>query len=161
MNRALIVSFFYFFVIYIYAQNDTIVLIDTVFSSVKIINIDNHNVQYLNIDSNKKQINFISLEDVKLVVYENENIEVFCDLMSRKKFLGTEEVITVNYGDRDSLWIAKKIYTLMSNDLKKYNSIINALNYMGNEGWETLRSYSTSHNSYTIEHYILKKQITK
>ena len=81
--------------------------------------------------------------------------------MSRKKFLGTEEVITVNYGDRDSLWIDKKIYTLMSNDLKKYNSIINALNYMGNEGWETLRSYSTSHNSYTIEHYILKKQITK
>ncbi len=163
MIRGLAVSVLSFFVICLYAQKDTIFLTDTIFSSVRIINVDEDNVRYLKIDSiaNTKQIKVLSLEDIKSIVYQDEKIEVFCDLMSRKKFLGTEEQITINYGTRDSLWIDPKIYTLMSKDLIKYNSIIDALNYMGNEGWEVLRSYSTSHNSYTVEHYILKKEIIK
>ena len=78
-----------------------------------------------------------------------------------KKFLGTEESITINYGNRDSLWLDQKIQILTASELKKYNSIIDALNYMGNEGWKTISSYSTSYNSYIVEHYILKKEITK
>ena len=145
----------------IYAQNDTIILSDTLLNSVKILHVDDFNVNYLSIDSNKKELKIISLDSVKGVLYANKKIEVFCDLMSRKKFLGTEEIITINYGDRDSLWIDKKIYTSISTQLKKYNSIVDALNYMGDSGWKTLRSYSTSHNSYTVEHYILKKEIIK
>ena len=49
----------------------------------------------------------------------------------------------------------------MASELKKLNSIIDALNYMGNEGWQVLSSYSASDNSYIVEHYILKKQIKK
>ena len=86
---------------------------------------------------------------------------MFCDLISTKKFLGTKETININYGTRDSLWQDDKIYTLIASDLKKYNSIIDALNYMGNEGWKTISSYSTSHNSYIVEHFILKKEIQK
>ena len=41
---------------------------------------------------------------------EYQKIEIYCDLMSSKKFLGTEEILTINYGDRDSLWIDKKMY---------------------------------------------------
>ena len=152
---------FIFLTIKLYSQNDTIYLSDTIISSVRIINLDEDNLNYFCLDSNKKKISSVSLEKIKGVVYENDKIEVYCDLVSRKKFLSTEQSIMINYGDRDSLWIDEKIYTLMSNDLKKYNSIIDALNYMGNEGWKTINTYSTSHNSYTIEHYILKKEITK
>ena len=31
------------------------------------------------------------------------------------------------------------MYNKISKQIKKYNSIIDALNYMGSEGWETLR----------------------
>ena len=144
-----------------YSQNDTIFLLDTKFKIGKVIGQDKYNVRYIYVDSGKKVINSISLEVIQRIIYKDKKIDVFCDLMSRKKFLGTEEVITINYGDRDSLWVDKKIYTLMSKELRKYNSIIDALNYMGSEGWQTLRSYSASYNSYTIEHYILKKEITK
>ena len=142
-----------------YAQNDTIVLLDTILSSVKVISVDDFNLEY--IDSNQKKIDRIALEQVKGVIYEHQKIEIFCDLMSSKKFLGTEEALTINYGDRDSLWLDKSMYKKISKQIKKYNSIIDALNYMGSEGWETLRSYSTSHNSYTVEHYVLKKEVIK
>ena len=142
-----------------YAQNDTIVLLDTILSSVKVISVDDFNIEY--VDSHQKKIDRISLEQVKGVIYEHQKIEIFCDLMSSKKFLGTEEILTINYGDRDSLWLDKSMYNKISKQIKKYNSIIDALNYMGSEGWETLRSYSTSHNSYTVEHYVLKKEVIK
>ena len=142
-----------------YAQNDTIVLLDTILSSVKVISVDDFNIEY--VDSYKKKIDRIALEQVKGVIYEHQKIEIFCDLMSSKKFLGTEEILTINYGDRDSLWLDKSMYNKISKQIKKYNSIIDALNYMGSEGWETLRSYSTSHNSYTVEHYVLKKEVIK
>ena len=144
-----------------YSQNDTVFLSDTIFRVGIVIGQDEFNIRYISVESDKKNINTIPVEDVKSIVYKDESVEVFCDIMSRKKFLGTEEIITINYGNRDSLWIDKKIYTLMTKELKTYNSIIDVLNYMGSEGWQTLRTYSASHNSYTIEHYILKKEITK
>ena len=161
MIKNLIILFFPFLSVQLYSQNDTIYLADTIISSVRIMNQDQNNLTYFYLDSIKKRVEIIPLNKIKGVAYENNVIEVFCDLVSTKKFLGTKETITINYGIRDSLWIDKKIYTLMASDLKKYDSIIDALNYMGNEGWKTISSYSTSYNSYIVEHYILKKEIKK
>lgn len=143
------------------AQSDIIYTTDTVISSVRIMNQDESFLRYFYIDSIGKQTKTISLEKINKVIYENEKIEVFCDLVSSKKFLGTAHAITINYGNRDSLWLDQKIQTLTASELTKYSSIIDALNYMGNEGWKTISSYSTSYNSYIVEHYILKKEIKK
>ena len=68
---------------------------------------DNFSVRYISVDSTKN-INSVPIEEVKSIVYKDKSIEVFCDIMSRKKFLETDESITINYGNRDSLWIDKK-----------------------------------------------------
>ena len=147
---------------HLYSQSDMIFTSDTIISSVRIMNQNENTLRYFYIDSNKNKVTKnISLEKINRLIYENEKIEVFCDLVSTKKFLATEHNLTINYGNRDSLWLDEEIYTLTANQLSKYNSIIDALNYMGNEGWQTIGSYSTSHNSYIVEHYILKKEITK
>ena len=153
--------FIIFSVYFLNAQNDTIYTSDTIISSVRIMNQDDISLRYFYLDSNKKKTKTLPLEKINKVIYENNTIEVFCDLVSTKKFLGTKETITINYGNRDSLWNTDEIYTLISNELKKYNSSIDALNYMGNEGWKTISSYSTSYNSYIVEHFILKKEIIK
>ena len=145
----------------VYGQKDTIYTSDTIISSVRIVNQNEQSLNYFYFDSTEKKTTSIPLEKVDKITYENNTIEVFCDLISTKKFLGTKETININYGTRDSLWQDEKIYTLIASDLKKYNSIIDALNYMGNEGWKTISSYSTSHNSYIVEHFILKKEIQK
>ena len=156
-----IVILLLFFIQSLYAQDDKIITLDSIISSVRIINNDENNLRYFYLDSNKKITKTIPLDSINRLIYENTNIEVFCDLVSKKKFLGTKETITVNYGNRDSLWIDPRIYNLTQSELKKYTSIIEALNYMGNEGWKVISSYSTSQNSYIVEHYILKKEIKK
>ena len=144
-----------------YSQQDTIYLADTIINSVRILNQDNQELNYYYLESGDKKMRTLFIGDIIGLAYENKKIEVFCDLVSRKKFLSFEEEITINYGNRDNLWIDKEIYTILQKDIKNYNSIIDALNYMGNEGWKIINSYSSSKDSYTIEHYILKKEITK
>ena len=157
-----IIIVFIFYTQSIHSQNDTLFAKDTIISSVRIMNHDDAVLRYFYLDStNNKKTETIALEKVNRISFENKTIEVFCDLITKKKFLGTKETISVNYGNRDSLWLDPKIYTLVAKELKEYNSIIDALNYMGHEGWKTLSSYSTSHNSYIVEHYILKKEIKK
>ena len=160
IRQQLFLVFVLFFTL-VYSQKDTIYTADTIISSVRIVNQNEHSVNYFYLDSTEKKTTSIALEKIDKIIYENNTIEVFCDLISTKKFLGTKETININYGTRDSLWQDEKIYTLIASDLKKYNSIIDALNYMGNEGWKTISSYSTSYNSYIVEHFILKKEITK
>ena len=145
-----------------YSQNDTIYASDTIISSVRVINQNENKLNYFYLDTNNnKIIRTISLEKVNRVIYENDNIEVFCDLISKKKFLSTQEIISVNYGNRDSLWQDPLIYTLVASEIQDYGYIIDALNYMANEGWKIVNTYSTSDNSYIVEHYILKKEIKK
>ena len=160
IRQQLFLVFVLFFTL-VYSQKDTIYTSDTIISSVRIVNQNEHSVNYFYLDSTEKKTTSIALEKIDKIIYENNTIEVFCDLISTKKFLGTKETININYGTRDSLWQDEKIYTLIASDLKKYNSIIDALNYMGNEGWKTISSYSTSYNSYIVEHFILKKEIKK
>ena len=146
----------------VYSQNDTIYAVDTIISSVRVINQNENKLNYFYLDTNNnKHTRDIPLEKVNRIVYENKTIEVFCDLVSKKKFLNTQEIISVNYGTRDSLWIDPKIYTLTASEIKEYGYIVDALNYMGNEGWKIVNTYSTSDNSYIVEHYILKKEIKK
>ena len=93
-----------------YAQNDTIYTADTIISSVRIMNKDATSLKYFYLDSNKKHTKVLPLEKINKVIYENKTIEVFCDLVSTKKFLGTKESLTINYGNRDSLWNTKEIW---------------------------------------------------
>ena len=69
-----------------YSQNDTIYATDTIISSVRIMNQDENGLKYFYIDSTGKQTKTLSLEKINKVVYENDKIAVFCDLVSRKKF---------------------------------------------------------------------------
>ena len=159
INRLLV--FIVLVPITILAQSDTIFTSDTTISSVRIINMSDKLLRYFYIDSNKKKQSSILLQDVDRISYESKIIEIFCDLISIRKFLGTKEDISINYGNRDSLWTSDKMFTLVASDLKKYNSVIDALNYMGSEGWKEISSYSTSNNSYIVKHYVLKKEIKK
>ncbi len=160
INRLLVIILF-LSITFLHGQNDTIFARDTIISSVRIIDLNDNLLRYFFVDSNKKVTSTILMKDVNRIHYENESIEIFCDLISTRKFLGREENVTINYGNRDSLWTSKAMFSLLASDLKKYNSVIDALNYMGSEGWKEISSYSTSNNSYIVKHYVLKKEIKK
>jgi len=80
--------------------------------------------------------------------------DIYCEIVAREK-LNLTLVITVDYGD-------KKIYKDRrikdENDEKIiFLTIIDAINYMAENGWEYVDTYVISRGNYGERHYIMKK----
>ncbi len=112
----------------------------------------------------KKQFLFILL----LFVYsrgfsqtDTTRIEQYCTVVSTPRLLSSKVTIDIDYGEKRSIW---KDNRLKDEDgkLKKFNSVIDALNFMGNNGWQLVNAFpvSTANNTYTY-HYVFRKLFSK
>ena len=72
------------------AQSDTIFTNDTTIFSIRIMNQFEDNLKYSYIKDGVKNFDNISLEKVRKISFEDKKIEVFCDLMTTKKFLSND-----------------------------------------------------------------------
>ena len=91
-------------------------------------------------------------------------VEQYCELVAQARILSRKVNIDVDYGDERKLF---KDYRLKdeSGKLKKFNTVVDALNYMGQQGWKLVNAFlvtegggSTITNVY---HYVFKKEFSK
>lgn len=95
-------------------------------------------------------VNINELEDVK-----------YCQLINAGSYLlETNIIITIDYGQKRKRFDTQKIED-KNKKTKKFNSIIDALNFMDKNGWEYLNSYPITDSSGTSDYiYLLKKRIS-
>lgn len=43
--------------------------------------------------------------------------------------------------------------------VKNFNSVIDALNYMSEQGWKFVNAYSITHSNQIVYHYLLKREV--
>lgn len=83
----------------------------------------------------------------------------YCEIVGTSNFTGTKVTIVVDYGEQVKLtkpnWIKDD-----EGKIQKFNSMIDALNYMGDQGWEFVQAYAVTSGSNThVYHYILKRSL--
>jgi len=84
---------------------------------------------------------------------------LYCEIVGTGNILGTKVTIVVDYGEQINLikpnWIKDD-----EGKIQKFNSMIDAMNYMGGQGWEFVQAYAVTHGtSSSIYHYVLKREI--
>lgn len=86
---------------------------------------------------------------------------VYCELVGTGKFMSTKVNVQVDFGQSTSIW--KGVDYLKDADGKKisFNSMVDAMNYMGKEGWEFVQAYVISTNNQNVYHWLLKKEVSK
>lgn len=87
-------------------------------------------------------------------------IEQYCEIVATPRLLSNKVTIDINYGDEKSIWKD----TRLKNDegrLKKFNTVIDALNYMGKDGWIFINAFPVINGTTQIYHYIFKKIFLK
>ncbi|HEV7781051.1 MAG TPA: hypothetical protein VGO58_07275 [Chitinophagaceae bacterium] len=93
---------------------------------------------------------------------DTEKLEQYCKLVVTGRMLSSKVVISVDYGEERSLW---KDNRLKNDDgkLVKFNSEIDALNYLGKQGWKLVNAYpvATTSNSVPIYHYVFRKEFPR
>lgn len=92
---------------------------------------------------------------------QSETMRVYAELLgSGTNFMGLNKnvKVTVDMGQPQS---SLKGYTLQDENNKdiKFNSMVAAMNYMGQRGWIFVQTYSVSHGKNLIYHWLMYKDV--
>lgn len=88
---------------------------------------------------------------------ESKGHKVFCELLGTAKFMSAKINVQVDFGQnpyKDSRIVDENGKT------KTFNSMVDAMNFMGSLGWEFEQAYVVTVGSQNVYHWLLSKTIT-
>jgi hypothetical protein len=86
---------------------------------------------------------------------DSTKIEQYCQLIATPRLFSNRVTIDIDFGEEKSFWADTRLRTF-EGKLKKFNTIIDALNFMGKEGWVFINAYPVRNGSNEIYHYGFK-----
>lgn len=88
---------------------------------------------------------------------DSATIEQYCAVIATPRLLSTKVSINIDYGESRSIWKDNRLKT-EEGKVKKFNTVIDALNYMGSNGWQLVNAFpvSTGSNSF-VYNYVFRK----
>ena len=87
-------------------------------------------------------------------------IEQYCQVIATPRLLSNKVTIDIDFGEQKSFWKDARIKDY-EGSLKKFNTIIDALNFMGKQGWTFINAYPVESDNTIIYHYAFKKEFSK
>lgn len=87
-------------------------------------------------------------------------VEQYCQLIATQKLFSNKVTIDIDFGEEKSIWQDNRL----KNDngtIKKFNTIIDAMNYMGKQGWIFINAYPVRFGDIDRYHFGFKKQFAK
>jgi len=103
---------------------------------------------------------FIFLSYSSFAQTDTSKIEQYCQIIATPRLLSNKVTIDIDLGEEKSFWRDTRLKTY-DGKLKKFNTIIDALNFMGKEGWVFINAYPVRNNQTDIYHFGFKKVFTK
>jgi len=91
---------------------------------------------------------------------DTTKIEQYCQVIVTPRMLSNKVTIDIDFGEEKSFWADTRIRTY-DGKLKKFNTVVDALNFMGKEGWVFINAYPVNNGNIEIYHFAFKKQFTQ
>lgn len=71
---------------------------------------------------------------------DSSTIEQYCDVIATPRLLSNKVTISIDYGEEKSFWKDTRLKD-DEGKLKKFNTVVDALNYMGKDGWMFVNAF--------------------
>ena len=84
---------------------------------------------------------------------------VYCELLGTNKFMSKKVTVVVDYGQQMKFSKDHRIMDESTGKAKAFNSMVDAMNYMGQEGWEFAQAYVVTTGNTNVYHWLLKKKV--
>lgn len=97
---------------------------------------------------------------VSIAQTETFVIEQYCQVIATPGLLSNKVTIDIDFGEDKSVWQDTRLKT-EAGKIKKFNTIIDALNYMGRNGWIFVNAYPVRMGETEIYHFAFRKQFHK
>lgn len=85
--------------------------------------------------------------------------EQYCLVVGTARLMSTKVNITVDYGQETKFFGDKGAIKDEAGNLQKFNSVIDALNYMNSQGWEFVNAYVISVGGQNVYHYLMRRHL--
>lgn len=82
---------------------------------------------------------------------------VYCELVGMAKIFSTKVTVAVDYGEERSFFQDSRMRDDQTGKVTSFNSMVDALNYMGTKGWEFEQAYVVTTGTQNVYHWLLKK----
>ena len=101
-----------------------------------------------------------------LFAQDTANNYAYCEIVGTGKVFSNKVKIEVDFGQKTSFWKggADKILKDANGKAIEFNSMVDAMNYFGTQGWEFVQAYVVTvpgiSGQQNVYHWLLKKAIT-
>lgn len=86
--------------------------------------------------------------------------EVYCQIVGTRQLFSSKLTITVDYGEPRK-WFSDQRIKDETGKIQKFNSMIDAMNYMSDQGWTFVCAYPVTHDNSDVYHYTFKKVVVE
>ncbi|MBK8734954.1 MAG: hypothetical protein IPL98_03340 [Saprospiraceae bacterium] len=86
---------------------------------------------------------------------------VFCEIIGHKKQFNLNTTISLDIGQKRTFLQDDRMRNEETGELIKFSSMIDALNFMTERGWEFVQAYVIDDGSYNYKHWILKRRLSE
>ena len=91
---------------------------------------------------------------------DTSKIEQYCQVIATPRLLSNKVTIDIDFGEQKNFWRDERLKSY-DGKLKKFNTIIDALNFMGKEGWVFINAYPVFNGNINVYHFAFKKQFAR
>ena len=87
---------------------------------------------------------------------------IYCQIVGTGKILSNKVTVEIDFGQQTKLFTDKRLRDEKGN-VVVFNSMVDAMNYMGSDGWEFMQAYvvtvDTGMSKQNVYHWLLKKRM--
>ncbi|MDB5112333.1 MAG: hypothetical protein JWR67_3447 [Mucilaginibacter sp.] len=91
---------------------------------------------------------------------DSVKVEQFCQVIASPRLLSNKVTIDIDFGDEKKFWNDTRLRD-WEGKVKKFNTIIDAMNFMGREGWSFINAYPVRNGDTEIFHFAFRKLFFK
>ena len=82
----------------------------------------------------------------------------YCESVGTQKFLSQKVTINIEFGEEKNYWKDNRVKDEVTGKVQVFNSMVDALNYMGSDQWEFVQAYIVTTGQQNVYHWLLKKR---
>ena len=85
--------------------------------------------------------------------------ELYCMVLATARPFSTKVSITLDYGQETKFFGDRGTVRDESGNVQKFNSVIDALNYMNSQGWMFVNAYAITVGGQNVYHYVMRRPV--
>ncbi len=87
---------------------------------------------------------------------------VYCIIEGNTKFMSNKVTVRIDFGDNMGAYADNRMKDPKTGKPMVFNSMVDALNFMGKQGWEFVQAYADMNaGTTTLYHFLMKKPFSE